>query len=306
MWLALLPLALADDAAIVADALRRQGARLEAEGCAEAGKTVERAAVRLDFGLTGDTAEQALGLSQVTDRVERAASEEFECVNGFTPLPQTATSMALPIPYSLTDVGDQLARWGEPEAADAWARLIAPALPPLTRTGAPPDGCRCMSELRPALPLVYGYPSTTLLLLSDLNVVALGGCMVSDHDPILACSTGCYEDARRPEDPPAEPRPVWRIIEDRDTVLVMIGSPSAFETAGRSLPKRRDLAPLQACVAEKSPAIAIADEEGAFMPRDDVDSAQHAADACLADWADANLADAGLSRVGVHAQWKGR
>jgi hypothetical protein len=54
----------------------------------------------------------------------------------------------------------------------------------------PDTNPRCPTCGARGLPIVYGMPDDTLFEAAERGEVALGGCVISDHDPSLACPRG--------------------------------------------------------------------------------------------------------------------
>ncbi|MCB9758472.1 MAG: hypothetical protein H6739_01395 [Alphaproteobacteria bacterium] len=312
MWLALLPLALADDAAIVAEALRRQEARLEAEGCTTRYHRLDEVADRLEDGMQGNAVAQAGGIAQATGAILSAKAREARCAEeqraraaGTEPTSERrvlASYTATIQREDLREAGFQLARWGERDAAAAWATLIEPATPPRKPERYGVDGCRCMDTLVPGRRIVYGYPTQRSEMLSSLGVISLGGCVIDEDSRFLSCPYGCYPDKRRLGDGLARPTVDWHIVDDGPVWLAAVGTPEAIARLEAAPPDTEALAPLSACVAETWQGAANRAEDGTWVPRAPQEgwgSSRYPADACVSAWADENLIDPGLMRIVV-------
>lgn len=200
------------DAALVAAALTRREAALEAEGCPPRGwePGLRRAAAGLAAGVDQGPVPHARAVFDVFVAASEADARSAECALAASAppdgRPRSPPRSHQATPDDLYDVAGRLTAWGEPEAAAAWRRIAEVAATP--RTPAPdPTLCRCMAQAQPGLRVVYGYPGPTLSARSLLGEVVLGGCVVPESPEALACSPGCWPDVLRDgERPPVSTR----------------------------------------------------------------------------------------------------
>ena len=53
------------------------------------------------------------------------------------------------------------------------------------------DSSRCKQCGAPIIPIVYGYPSSSMFRDAARGKIALGGCVIFGNDPQWTCSAGC-------------------------------------------------------------------------------------------------------------------
>ncbi|MCB9758473.1 MAG: hypothetical protein H6739_01400 [Alphaproteobacteria bacterium] len=294
-WLALLPLALADDASIVADALRRQEARLEAAGCPDIVPSLTEAAARLERDMQSGPREQAAALSWATLAVQQAVRVEGPCLGADVEPRRHARQVDEPLQRTRL----QLRAWGERRAAAAWADLSAPARPEAPPPPRAVDGCRCMGTLVQGTPVSYGLPTGPGELLAALWVIELGGCVVGPDARRVSCPAGCQATAQRPGESPLQWFD-WHIVASDGVSLGVRGSPEAVQRFKDDPPSPEALKAAEACVSEADQATARRPEGQDWLPVTGAwafEVSQQAGDTCLAGWAADWLADPDLVRV---------
>ncbi|MCB9758471.1 MAG: hypothetical protein H6739_01390 [Alphaproteobacteria bacterium] len=309
MWLALLPLAFADDAPavagrLVADAMRRQEARLAAEDCGNDAAPLAAAADLLEEDIQKDAASQAGTLANAALAITGAGLREARCAGRS---PRVTLEMVISMERDalrerIQAAERQLIRWGERDAAAAWATLTAPALPPHGRDPRQPEGCRCMDELVRGLPIHYGYPTDVMELERILGLAALGGCVLEGSAPHTACPWGCYRDLSRPGESLAPLDQGWHYVYHNHVLLGVVGTHAAIERFQEAPPEAEALEPLWGCIDLYTLAASDRGEDGAWhpdTPADERGGGPFAAETCLSDWADAHLDDPELKRAAI-------
>jgi hypothetical protein len=275
-----------EDVPLVADALERRAATLTA-ACGES--TVDDALVAAAEQLTAAQGGVAVAaaVANAVRTVELADAAAEVCAQPLPHLAAPPRSITID-PVRRAELVNRLQTWGEPEAAHAWARLIA-----TDPTSSPKQTlqCRCFGDAVRGVPVLYGAFSAEAASrwrrYSLLGEVVLGGCV---EGPPLVCPDGCWPDIWRPGDPELPPRDIrWRSLDD-----LQVGVAGVRPAVPAWTPDPRAHEALSGCLGDRELARARRDTSGAWTAWGGSDR-----DVCLAAWAAEHLLDPQIDRLAV-------